>query len=98
MRSPRVVYGIVAAILAVAGFVLPRYLADRSAPELGETVVVPAGTQGNTPAPSTTTSTPEPGAGPVSPAPIRTAGDDDSDDGIEDPGEPGDANDPDDDD
>jgi hypothetical protein len=94
-----VVYGVVAAILAVAGFVLPRYLADRSAPELGETVVVPAGAQGNTPTPSTTTGTPEPGAGAVSPAPIRTAGDDDdSDDGTDDPSEPGDANDPDDDD
>jgi hypothetical protein len=97
-----VVYGIVAAILAVAGFVLPRYLADRSAPELGETVVVPAGASANgptPPVPSAPAGTPDPGAGRVSPAPVRTAGDDDdSDDGIEDPGEPGDANDPDDDD
>ncbi|WP_433009521.1 hypothetical protein [Kribbella sp. CA-294648] len=100
MRSPRVVYGVVAAILAVAGFVLPRYLADRSAPELGETVVVPAGASGNAPTPPTPSTpaigTTEPGAVRVTPAPVRTAGDDDdSDDGIEDPG---DANDPDDDD
>lgn len=81
MRSPRVVYGVVAAILAVAGFVLPRYLADRSAPELGETVVIPA-----TPGASVTPSAPpsagptEPGADPVSPGQPRTAGDDDRDD------------------
>ena len=30
-------------VLAVAGFVLTQYLADRSSPGLGETVVVPAG-------------------------------------------------------
>ena len=42
MRSPRVIYGVVAGVLVVAGFVLPRYLAGRSAPELGDTVVVPA--------------------------------------------------------
>jgi hypothetical protein len=89
-----VVYGVVAAILAVAGFVLPRYLADRSAPELGETVVVPAGTQGSTPTPATTTGTPEPGAGPVSPAPIKSAGED-ADDG---PDDPDDVDGPDDDD
>ncbi|WP_040456401.1 hypothetical protein [Kribbella catacumbae] len=81
MRSPRVVYGVVAVVLAVAGFVLPRYL-DRSAPELGETVVIPAGAPGT---PTTTpTSPPEPGAGLVPPASPRTAGQDDPDDDADD--------------
>jgi hypothetical protein len=88
MRSPRVIYGVVAGLLVVAGFLLPRYLADRSSPELGDTVVVPAG--------SSTTLTPEPtptgptvtsttGAEPVSPPPAGTAGQDDDDDGVDDP-------------
>lgn len=40
MRSPRLIYLAVAVVLAVAGFVLTQYLADRSSPGLGETVVV----------------------------------------------------------
>lgn len=84
MRSPRVVYGVVAVVLAVAGFVLPRYLADRSSPELGETVVIPASTT-TSPRPSpTATGTPEPGAGLVPPASPRTAGQDDPDDDADD--------------
>jgi hypothetical protein len=93
MRSPRLIYGLVAGVLVVAGFVLPRYLAGRSQPELGDTVVVPAATSPSTPPPTTnprpTTpprpSTPPPsvtpgqGAEQVSPAPARTAGDDDDD-------------------
>lgn len=79
MRSPRVVYAVVAVVLAVAGFVLPRYLADRSSPELGETVVIPTSTR-----PSPTVSpTPEPGAGVVPPALPRTAGQDDPDDDVD---------------
>lgn len=81
MRSPRVVYGVVAVVLAVAGFVLPRYLADRSSPELGETVVVPTSTS---PKPSpTATPAPEPGADLVPPASPRTAGQDDPDDDVD---------------
>lgn len=93
MRSPRLIYLAVAVVLAVAGFVLTQYLADRSSPGLGETVVIPAGstaTPGTTtsPTPSTTarpTAGPS-GANPVSPANPRTAGDDDDrdDDGIDD--------------
>lgn len=79
MRSPRVVYGVVAAILAVAGFVLPRYLADRSAPELGETVVISPGAS-VTPSTTPSAGSTEPGADPVSPGQPRTAGDDDRDD------------------
>ncbi|MGW1346893.1 hypothetical protein ACWCOV_37975 [Kribbella sp. NPDC002412] len=99
MRSPRVVYGFVAGVLVVAGFVLPRYLAERSSPELGETVVVPVS---STAQPTTPTSSPTPtvapkptpakptvggttGAEPVSPAPARSAGDDDDDDLVDDP-------------
>ncbi|MEV8374702.1 hypothetical protein AB0P21_18315 [Kribbella sp. NPDC056861] len=86
MRSPRLVYGVVAAILVVAGFVLPRYLADRSAPELGDTIVIPASSSATpTPTPGPTvrpTDDPDDdeGAEPVSPRPVRTAGDDDRDD------------------
>ncbi|WBQ06579.1 hypothetical protein [Kribbella sp. CA-293567] len=91
MRSPRVVYGLVAAMLAVAGFVLPRYLADRSVPDLGDTVVIPAGSSASVPpggpptagpptAGPTTVDPTLPGADPVSPRPARTAGDDDRDD------------------
>lgn len=85
MRSPRLIYLAVAVVLAVAGFVLTQYLADRSSPGLGETVVIPAG---STATPGTTTPpTARPsGADPVSPASPRTAGDDDDrdDDGIDD--------------
>ena len=95
MRSPRVVYGVVAGALVVAGVLLPRFLADRSSPELGETVVVPVGSS-TTPTPTPTppsTPTPTPGrpavtnttgAEPVSPPPAQTAGPDD-DDGVDDP-------------
>ncbi|MEV0287626.1 MULTISPECIES: hypothetical protein [unclassified Kribbella] len=100
MRSPRVVYGVVAGVLVVAGFVLPRYLAERSSPELGETVVVPVSsttkptTDPSTPTPTPTvrpTPTAKPtvggttGAEPVSPGPARSAGDDDDDDLVDDP-------------
>ena|SRR6188472_4368839 len=93
MRSPRLIYGLVAGMLVVAGFVLPRYLADRSQPELGDTVVVPAATSPSTPPPAVNPrpSTPPPsvtrgqGAEQVSPAPARTAGDDDDDDLTDDP-------------
>ncbi|GAB3946867.1 hypothetical protein GCM10029976_075140 [Kribbella albertanoniae] len=78
------VYGLVAVVLAVAGFVLPRWLAEQSGPELGETVVVTPGTAGPTAQPPSTRPRPTaPGAGPVSPAPVRTAGDD-VDDGPDD--------------
>jgi len=89
MRSPRLIYLAVAVVLAVAGFALTQYLADRSSPGLGETVVVPAGSSASTP-PVTPKPSPVPtktgavptktGADPVSPAPPRTAGDDDDDD------------------
>lgn len=92
MRSPRVIYGVVAGLLVVAGFLLPRYLAERSSPELGGTVVVPAGsstTPTPTPAPTATpskpTATSTTGAEPVSPPPARTAGPDDDDDLVDDP-------------
>jgi hypothetical protein len=88
MRSPRVIYGVVAGVLVVAGFVLPRYLAGRSAPELGDTVVVPASTVTPTSSPSTSPTTSK-GASPVSPAPARTAGVDDDDDGVDDPDDDG---------
>jgi hypothetical protein len=84
MRSPRLIYLAVAAVLAVAGFVLTQYLADRSSPGLGDTVVVPVG---STSTPTTRPSTsPSHGADPVSPGHPRTAGDDDDrdDDGIDD--------------
>lgn len=90
MRSPRLIYLAVAAVLAVAGFALTQYLADRSTPGLGETIVVPAGASGPTTQPSSPTKTTnpssEPGAAPVSPAPVRTAGDDDDrdNDGLDD--------------
>ena len=83
MRSPRVVYGLVAVVLAVAGFVLPRWLAEQSGPELGETVVVTPGTAGPTAQPPSTRPT-GPGARPVSPAPVQTAGDDGDDDADDD--------------
>jgi hypothetical protein len=85
MRSPRLIYLAAAAVLAVAGFVLTQYLADRSAPGLGETVVVPAGST-VAPTPTPTVGPPSTGAEPVSPAHPRTAGDDDDrdDDGIDD--------------
>ncbi|WP_165549988.1 hypothetical protein [Kribbella speibonae] len=92
MRSPRVIYGVVAGVLVVAGFVLPRYLAGRSAPELGDTVVVPApsSTARSTPTPSTPTPRPTvTGASPVAPPPARTAGVDDDDDGVDDPDDDG---------
>ena len=92
MRSPRVIYGVVAGLLVVAGFLLPRYLADRSSPELGDTVVVPAGSSTTpTPKPTPTTTPTRPtvtsttGAEPVSPPPAKTAGQDDDDDGVDDP-------------
>jgi hypothetical protein len=84
MRSPRVIYGVVAGLLVVAGFLLPRYLADRSSPELGDTVVVPAGSN-TTPTPTRPTVTSTTGAEPVSPPPAETAGQDDDDDGVDDP-------------
>ncbi|MFB6722052.1 hypothetical protein ACFCV3_17895 [Kribbella sp. NPDC056345] len=87
MRSPRVVYGLVAVVLAVAGFVLPRWLAEQSGPELGETVVVTPSTAGPTKQPPAARPS-GPGAGPVSPAPVRTAGDD-VDDGPDDPDDDG---------
>jgi hypothetical protein len=94
MRSPRLIYLAVALVLVVAGFALTNYLADRSSPGLGETVVIPAGS--STTLSPTPTPTPKPGPGlppstvgadPVTPAPPRTAGDDDDkdDDGIDDP-------------
>lgn len=85
MRSPRLIYLAVAVVLAVAGFVLTQYLADRSSPGLGETVVVPAGSTVSPPTPTVTPSSSS-GAAPVSPADPRTAGDDDDrdDDGIDD--------------
>ncbi len=89
MRSPRVIYGVVAGVLVVAGFVLPRYLAGRSAPELGDTVVVPASTVTPTPVPVDRPPTTSKGASPVSPAPARTAGVDDDDDGVDDPDDDG---------
>jgi len=97
MRSPRVVYGVVAGVLVVAGIVLPRYLAERSSPELGETVVVPVSSTSQPPTPVPTPRvTPTPTAGkptvgtttgaePVSPGPARSAGDDDDDDLVDDP-------------
>lgn len=90
MRSPRVIYGVVAGLLVVAGFLLPRYLAERSSPELGGTVVVPAGSSTTpTPAPTATptkpTATSTTGAEPVSPPPARTAGPDDDEDLVDDP-------------
>jgi hypothetical protein len=87
MRSPRVIYGVVAGVLVVAGFVLPRFLAGRSAPELGDTVVVPASTITPSTVPSTSPMTT--GASPVSPPPARTAGVDDDDDGVDDPDDDG---------
>jgi hypothetical protein len=81
-----VIYGVVAAVLVVAGFVLPRYL-GRSAPELGDTVVVPATT--GTMSPSPTPATTGKGAAQVSPPPARTAGVDDDDDGVDDPDDDG---------
>ncbi|MEU8226301.1 hypothetical protein [Kribbella sp. NPDC048915] len=102
MRSPRVVYGVVAVVLAVAGFVLPRYLAGRSAPDLGDTVVVPATSTTVSPTPtprptptgppsSPTRSPTGSGASQVSPPPARTAGvdDDDLDDSSDDPDDDG---------
>lgn len=92
MRASRVVYGVVAGVLVVAGVVLPRYLANRSVPDLGGTVVVPAqsgpSTQTPVPPPVTTSN----GAGQVSPPPARTAGVDD-DDGPDDPDGPDDSDD-----
>ncbi len=85
MRSPRVVYGVVAVVLAVAGFVLPRYLADRSAPELGETVVVPTPVAAQpTPTPTVAPPSEDDGADEVPPASPRTAGQDDPDDDADD--------------
>lgn len=91
MRSPRVIYGVVAGVLVVAGFVLPRYLAGRSAPELGDTVVVPAPSSvpSTTPSSKPTTTPTATGASPVSPAPARTAGVDDDDDGVDEPDDDG---------
>jgi hypothetical protein len=97
MRSPRLIYLAVAVVLAVAGFALTQYLADRSSPGLGDTVVVvPAGS--GTAAPPSPSASPSPslsptagppstpGADPVTPGSPRTAGDDDDkdDDGIDD--------------
>ncbi|MEV6288398.1 hypothetical protein [Kribbella sp. NPDC051770] len=90
MRSPRLIYLAVALVLAVAGFGLTQYLGGRSAPGLGETVVVPAGASVSptpTPTPAPTVVPPSrPGADPVTPGSPRTAGDDDDrdDDGIDD--------------
>jgi hypothetical protein len=84
MRSPRLIYLAVAVVLAVAGFALTQYVADRSSPGLGDTVVVPA--SGASSQPPTVRPTGKPGADPVTPGSPRTAGDDDDkdDDGIED--------------
>ncbi|WP_432943900.1 hypothetical protein ACQPXM_01405 [Kribbella sp. CA-253562] len=95
MRSPRLIYLAVAVVLAVAGFALTQYLADRSSPGLGDTVVVvPAGSgtaippsPSASPSPSPTAAPPStPGAEQVTPGTPRTAGDDDDkdDDGIDD--------------
>ncbi|MGC4936552.1 hypothetical protein [Kribbella sp. DT2] len=93
MRSPRLVYLAVAVVLAVAGFALTQYLAGRSTPGLGDTVVVPAGSSvtpppsGTPPTAGPSTAPPsKPGADPVTPGTPRTAGDDDDqdDDGIDD--------------
>ncbi|GAA0604501.1 hypothetical protein HPO96_18115 [Kribbella sandramycini] len=70
------VYGVVAAVLAAVGLFLPKWLADRSGPELGETVVITPGSARPTTGPPAA----ERGAGQVSPAPVRTAGDDDGPD------------------
>ncbi|MBB5839529.1 hypothetical protein [Kribbella italica] len=99
MRSPRLIYLAVAVVLAVAGFALTQYLADRSSPGLGDTVVVPASGTSSSPPPSpgtppatrptvapSTVIPSKPGADPVTPGSPRTAGDDDDqdDDGIDD--------------
>ncbi|WP_344177168.1 hypothetical protein [Kribbella lupini] len=85
MRSPRLIYLAVAVVLAVAGFALTQYVAGRSSPGLGDTVVVPAGSSASVPPPTTATPS-KPGADPVTPGSPRTAGDDDDrdDDGIDD--------------
>jgi hypothetical protein len=87
MRSPRLIYLAVAVVLAVAGFALTQYLADRSSPGLGDTVVVVPAGSGTASSPSPTVAPPsKPGADPVTPGSPRTAGDDDDkdDDGIDD--------------
>ncbi len=91
MRSPRLIYLAVAVVLAVAGFALTQYVAGRSSPGLGDTVVVPAGSSASVPPQSPPSSPPtvapsKPGADPVTPGSPRTAGDDDDrdDDGIDD--------------
>ena len=87
MRSPRLIYLAVAVVLAVAGFALTQYVAGRSSPGLGDTVVVPAGSSASVPPQSPPTVAPsKPGADPVTPGSPRTAGDDDDrdDDGIDD--------------
>ncbi|NIK58621.1 hypothetical protein [Kribbella shirazensis] len=98
MRSPRLIFAVVAGVLVLTGFLLPRYLADRSRPDLGETVVVPASTSTPTPTPpaSPTTGPPTPtrattgpGADPVSPGEARSAGQDDEDDPTDDPDDDG---------
>lgn len=104
MRSPRLIFAVVAGVLVLAGFLLPRYLADRSRPDLGETVVVPASTSSPTTTPPTRTpptrspatttppptrATTGPGADPVSPGEARSAGQDDEDDPTDDPDDDG---------
>lgn len=91
MRSPRLIYLAGAAVVLVAGLALTDWLTGRSVPDLGDGVVEPAGAPASsTPRPTPTTTTPRTaptvrastGAVPVSPAPARTAGqDDDLDDG-----------------
>ena len=71
MRSPRLIYLAVAVVLSVTGFALTRFLADRSSPGLGETVIIPAGssdaTTPTTPQPSSVPTTPP--TGPTTPRP-----------------------------
>lgn len=64
MRSPRLIYLAVAVVLSVTGFALTRFLADRSSPGLGETVIIPAGSSD-----ATTPTTPRPTTGPTTPRP-----------------------------
>ncbi|MGH3372395.1 MAG: hypothetical protein ACRDPR_20605, partial [Nocardioidaceae bacterium] len=66
MRSPRLIYLAVAAVLVVAAFALTDYIADRSAPGLGDEVIIPVGST-SSPTPST-----PPSAVP-SPTPTPTA-------------------------
>lgn len=100
MRSPRLIYLAAAAVLLVAALALTDWLTDRSVPDLGDGVVQPAGASAGPTTPTTPATTPTQarttpakppvrgtiGADPVTPAPARTAGQDDDldDDGVDD--------------